>query len=66
MSTEPLGPKCGPHCGTQHGRTAHCTCAMCHGPTMTFDEIVAGIRPELEARAKVITMTGGRPLRSAP
>jgi organic radical activating enzyme len=39
---------------------------MCHGPTMTFDEIVAGIRPELEARAKVITMTGGRPLRSAP
>lgn len=25
---EPMGTRCGPHCGTAHGQTRHCT--RCH------------------------------------
>lgn len=31
--TNALGADCGPHCGTEHGRTAHCPC--CHAWSLT-------------------------------
>lgn len=60
---------CGPHCVYEYGRVRHCRCRDCadaHTPPAPFEDVVADVRADLEARARAITEHARGPLRSHP